>query len=200
MRPAFNPAAYWERRYREGRDSGEGSRGDTGRAKAAFVNDVIVRYGVGSVIDWGCGDGQVLAHMTTDVTYMGVDVSQTVLTAVAAQNRRHRRRSFMHADTINRAFERDGHPRYDLALSMDVLFHFPEDTDYQAYTDRLFGSSGGLVLIYATDYDGGRTARHVRRRHFTPDLAARFPAWRLIEEPPRPDPEAAGFFLYRKEG
>jgi SAM-dependent methyltransferase len=185
----FSPASYWEARYREGRDSGEGSRGETGRAKAQFVNDVIDRHGVASVVDWGCGDGQVLDHITEDVGYLGVDVSATILAKVRKE---HPDRQFCHAGDA-------AHATADMALSMDVLFHFPDDTDYHAYLDRLFASAWRLVLIYATDYDGGRTARHVMRRHFTPDIAARFPAWRLIEEPPRPSPQAAGFFLYRKE-
>jgi SAM-dependent methyltransferase len=193
----FSPASYWEARYREGRDSGEGSRGETGRAKAAFVNDVIARYSVASMIDWGCGDGQVLAHITEDVGYLGVDVSATILAKIRAE---HPGRMFCHADQAREPLTMLGESLADMALSMDVLFHFPADRDYFAYLHDVFASAQDLVLIYATDYDGGQTARHVRRRHFTPDIAARFPAWRLIEQQPGPGPQATGFFLYRKEG
>lgn len=181
----FDPGAYWDRRYREGRDSGAGSRGETGRAKAEHVNAVIAREDVRSVIDWGCGDGQVLAHITSNIDYVGVDVSPTILESVSRQH-------------PGRRFYLDDAPGVvcDLALSMDVLFHFPEDGPYLAYLDRLFRSAGRLVLIYATDHDGGQTARHVRWRHWTPDVAARFPDWQLAEL--HPDPTQPGFYLYRR--
>lgn len=182
----FDPGAYWDRRYADGRDSGAGSRGETGRSKAAYVNHVIkaAAADVRSVIDWGCGDGQVLAHITSAIDYVGVDVSPTIIERVS---REHPGRRFYLEDAPG--------VMADLALSMDVLFHFPDDGAYLAYLDRLFGSARRLVLIYSTDYDGGQTARHVRWRHWTPDVADRFPDWRLVEH--HPDPSSPGFYLYR---
>lgn len=162
----FDPRTYWDQRYASGRDSGEGSRGETGQAKAEFVNKVIGRRRVASLIDWGCGDGQVLAHLREDVDYLGVDVSQVVLNKVRD---RFPRRRFVHAAMA-------GAQTADLALSMDVLFHFPDDADYHAYLDQLFGSAKRLVLIYSTDDDArGQTAPHVRRRKFTADVSELFP-------------------------
>jgi hypothetical protein len=55
------------------------------------------------------------------------------------------------------------------------------------------------VVIYATNYAGGRTARHVFRREFTPDIAERFPDWELttVETPLREG--LASFFVYEKK-
>lgn len=184
-------ARYWDKRYRDGRDSGEGSRGPTGRAKAEHVNAVIARHEVRSVIDWGCGDGQVLAQITPDVDYLGVDVSPTILAEVRAA---HPARAFSLAPSPGQPAPAEW--RADMGLSMDVMFHLVDDRDYRDYLARLFGTATRVVVIYSTDHDGGHTARHVLRRHWTPDIAAQFPDWDLTETAERAD--EPGFYLYTR--
>lgn len=184
----YTPASYWDRRYREGRSSGAGSEGSEGQYKADYVSDFIHNHGVKSLIDWGCGDGQVLELIRLeDALYHGVDCSPTILD-------RMRRKFPEHSFSTD-----DGHqPTAELALSMDVLFHLPADHDYSAYLFDLFGSARKYVMIYSTNYAGGRTARHVFRREFTPDIAERFPDWELtaVETPLREG--LASFFVYEK--
>lgn len=194
----YTPRGYWDRRYREGRTSGSGSEGDEGRYKAGYVNSLIDSHDVTSVIDWGCGDGQVLELLQVGpkyspyVAYTGIDVSPTILD-------RNRRlfREFCFA-TPDEASMPNREWTADLALSMDVLFHLPDDADYFAYLNHLFNSATRFVLIYSTNYAGGRTARHVLRRSFTPDVAKHFPEWRLklVETPLREG--LASFFWYEK--
>jgi SAM-dependent methyltransferase len=191
----YTPAGYWDRRYREGRTSGAGSEGDEGSYKAKYVSDFICDHGIKSVIDWGCGDGQVLDLVDLrGADYMGIDVSPTIL----------KRLRKMYGDryvftTPEDATIPGGEWYADLALSMDVLFHLPDDVDYFGYIDNLFGSAARFVVIYATNYAGGRTARHVFRREFTPDIAERFPDWELttVETPLREG--LASFFVYEKK-
>lgn len=188
----YTPAGYWERRYRDGRTSGAGSEGDEGQYKADYVSDFIHNRDITSVIDWGCGDGQVLELIRLeDAKYLGTDVSSTARDL--AQGRRPEL-SFVPPNDIV-----DNGVTADLALSMDVLFHLPDDADYFEYLDRLFGSSTRFVMIYSTNYAGGRTARHVFRREFTPDIAERFPDWELttVETPLREG--LASFFMYEKK-
>lgn len=180
----FDPASYWDQRYREGRDSGEGSRGAAGLAKATRVNEEIAVADVTSLADWGCGDGQVLRHLTPHVNYIGVDVSPTIINRLSLE---FPDREFILADEATDI-------EVELALSMDVLFHFPEDDAYLAYLDKLFSSATRVVLIYSTNYDGGVTARHVRRRHFTADVEREHPQWRLISR--HEHPTEAGFYTY----
>lgn len=180
----FNPASYWDCRYREGRDSGEGSRGAVGRAKAARVNQEIAVADITSLADWGCGDGQVLRHLTPHVNYIGIDVSPTIISRLGLE---FPDREFIVADEVDDI-------EAELSLSMDVLFHFPEDDDYLAYLDKVFSSATRMVLIYSTNYDGGLTARHVRRRHFTSDVEREHPRWRLVSR--HEDPAEAGFYTY----
>lgn len=193
----YTPAGYWDRRYRDGRTSGAGSEGDEGAYKAAYVSDFITAHDVMSVLDWGCGDGQVFRKMRLPevgdpsyVTYTGVDVSETILARM--------RREFPARDFYTPEYAAASGFTAELALSLDVLFHFPDDTDYFSYLLKLFGSAEKYVMIYATNYAGGRTARHVFRREFTPDIAERFPEWELrtVETPLREG--LASFFVYEK--
>lgn len=180
----FDPATYWDRRYREGRDSGEGSRGRVGLSKAERVNREVVARDITSLADWGCGDGQVLRHLTPHVNYIGIDVSQTIIDRLKLE---FPDREFILADEADDI-------EVELSLSMDVLFHFPEDDAYYAYLHRVFSSATRLVLIYSTNYDGGLTARHVRRRHFTADVEREHPQWELVGR--CKDPAVAGFYAY----
>lgn len=208
----YTPASYWDRRYREGRTSGAGSEGDEGAYKARYVSDFTHNRDVKSVIDWGCGDGQVLELMRfpRNTAYLGVDVSPVIVQRMS--DRFVSPYAFMtlsdyeqrNADLVRRLQENtpheiDGHGvQYRLALSMDVLFHLPDDADYFAYLDNLFHSASRYVIIYSTNTPDGRTARHVFRRAFTPDIEDRFPDWELtIAEPPMRE-GLASFFVYEK--
>lgn len=187
----YTPAGYWERRYRDGRTSGAGSEGDEGQYKADYVSDLIHNRHIESVIDWGCGDGQVLERMRLEgAEYLGVDVSLTIVNRM--------REKFSEYEFITPVPGMNG-LTWELGLSMDVLFHLPDDADYFEYLDRLFGHATRFVVIYSTNYAGGRTARHVFRREFTPDIAERFPDWELttVETPLREG--LASFFVYEKK-
>ena len=193
----YTPAGYWDKRYRQGRSSGAGSEGEEGSYKAQYVSEFVREHNVMNVLDWGCGDGQVLRKMSLPglgdpqyVVYTGVDVSPTILEAM---RREFPSREFCSPEqAVKRGFTAE------LALSMDVLFHLPDDGDYHTYLDRLFGSAEQHVIIYATNVAEGRTARHVYRRHFTPDIEQRFPDWRLaIAEPPLRE-GLASFFVYER--
>jgi SAM-dependent methyltransferase len=189
----YTPAGYWDRRYREGRTSGAGSEGSEGQYKADYVSDFIHNRDIKSVIDWGCGDGQVLDLIRLeDATYIGVDVSPTIV------DRMRKKYPYNGYQFMTSEYAQSGSYLADLTLSMDVLFHLPDDSDYFGYLDNLFGSASRFVIIYATNTPDGRTARHVFRREFTPDIADRFPDWELkvAEEPLRPG--LASFFVYEK--
>lgn len=188
---AYTPSSYWDRRYREGRSSGAGSEGNEGQYKADYVSDFIHNRNINSVIDWGCGDGQVLELIRLeDAQYKGVDVSATVLDRLAARFPQH---TFAEPQDVD-----DCRITAELGLSMDVLFHFPDDADYLTYLDHLFGTAEKYVIIYSTNYAGGRMARHVYRREFTPDVAERFPEWKLTAVETPLHEGLASFFVYEK--
>lgn len=208
----YTPAGYWDRRYREGRTSGAGSEGDEGAYKAQYITDFCKEHNVTSVIDWGCGDGQVLEliRFPDGISYLGVDVSPTVIDRMrekfvfpysfaVADDYFREDAQLLTRMQYNTPHSLTGHAvKRSLALSMDVLFHLPDDADYFGYLVQLFGSAERFVVIYATNTPDGRTARHVFRREFTPDIAERFPDWKLkvAEDPLRPG--LASFFVYEK--
>lgn len=192
----YTPRAYWDRRYREGRTSGAGSEGDEGAYKAEYLSRFLADHNVKTVVDWGCGDGQVLelVEFPSGTQYIGVDVSPTIVERMRAKDLGPR--CLFH--TVD-SFANGTRTHLELALSFDVLFHFPDDADYAAYLTWLFQSAERYVMIYATNYAGGQTARHVYRREFTPDIAERFPDWELrtVETPLREG--LASFFVYEKK-
>jgi trans-aconitate methyltransferase len=191
----FDVAAYWDRRYRDGRSSGAGSEGDEGRYKADYITRFCEENNITSVIDWGVGDGQVLEliQFPKHIAYLGVDVSPTIVKR--ARERFISPYRFMTVDEYHHTFPIE---RYNTALSLDVLFHFPDDNDYCRYLKNLFDSATRYVIIYSTNYDGGRTSRHVMRREFTRDVTVLHPEWKLIKiESPLRD-GLASFFVYEK--
>lgn len=188
----YDPPTYWDRRYRDGRTSGAGSEGEAAAVKAATIDRVIGEHDIASVIDWGVGDGVVLGLVKAKVPWLGLDVAPVAVERLRARyGPRSRTKRF--------ALLADGsHEVRDLALSLDVLFHLPAEADYQLHLAQVFGSATKAVLIHASDHDGGRTARHVLWRRWTPDVAARFPEWELVSAPQQR--ETPGFFLYLRTG
>lgn len=191
--PAYTPAGYWERRYRDGRTSGAGSEGVEGQYKADYISDFIHNRGVNTVVDWGCGDGQVLNLIRLEgAQYTGVDVSQTIVDRM--------RGKFPQYRFIGPSDDHNYEDAYRMSMSMDVLFHLPDDRDYFEYLDHLFNSATRHVVIYSTDEADGRTARHVFRRKFTADIAERFVDWELKTAEPPLHEGLASFFVYGKVG
>lgn len=193
----YTPAGYWERRYRDGRTSGAGSEGDEGAYKAEYLSRFLADHDVKTVVDWGCGDGQVLSlvEFPAQTQYIGVDVSPTIVERMRRDERFDGPRYLFH--TVD-SFMTGTRTQLELALSFDVLFHFPDDNDYRDYLNLLFGSAEKYVMIYSTNYAGGRTARHVYRREFTRDIALMLGNWelRVVETPLREG--LASFFVYEK--
>ena len=195
MKTEFDVPKYWDRRYRDGRSSGAGSEGTEGTYKAQYVSDFIAEHDIISIVDWGVGDGQVLQQieLPTNAVYYGVDVSPTII-----KRARERFPSTYVFMTVDDYFHTFPIPRFSLALSLDVLFHFPDDNDYCRYLKHLFDSSVKYVIVYSTNYDGGRTSRHVMRREFTRDVTVLHPEFKLIKIESPLKEGLASFFVYER--
>lgn len=191
----FRSAEYWERRYREGGSSGAGSYGRLARFKADFINAFIVSHRIASVLDLGCGDGNLLSLLDVP-DYVGVDVSPAALAACSERFPRHR---FVPYAAVTQL------PPAELAMSLDVIFHLVEDAVFTDYIEMLFGRAMRFVLIYSSNADVGWPSAHVRHRRFTDHVAATQPAWRLLShvpnrfpyDPRQPDTTSfADFFVF----
>jgi SAM-dependent methyltransferase len=187
---SFRSGDYWERRYQTGGNSGAGSYGDLAEFKAEVLNEFVKRNAIQTVIEFGCGDGNQLRYMQYP-NYTGIDVSPSAL--------EHCRTRHGHDDTKRFVLARPGtdYGRFDLAISLDVLYHLIEDRVFEAYMSDLCRSATRFVIIYASNGDplNSRFAwpPHVRHRRFTDWMQAHQPAWQLIDRVPNRYP-------YRREG
>lgn len=195
---AFSSSAYWEARYRNGGTSGAGSCGRLAAFKADFINAFVADNAVASVLDFGCGDGNLLSLLSLP-DYVGVDVSATVLARCAVRFAATRGWRFLSPDHLDAAM------RAELALSVDVVFHLVEDDVYERYLHNLFAHATRFVIVYSSNQDATWPARHVRHRRITGDVTARWPAWHLLAHVPNRFPydparaeetSFADFFVY----
>jgi SAM-dependent methyltransferase len=169
-------ASFWENRYREGGNSGPGSYGQLAEFKADVLNEFVRTKDIRSVIEFGCGDGAQL-ELAAYPEYVGVDVANVSIERCSARFADDPTKRFYLADTLPKVLG-----TFDLALSLDVIFHLVEDTVFDSYMRSLFARSQRYVVIYSSNYDALTEAPHVRHRKFS--------AW--IEENAR-DWQAAGF-------
>ncbi len=194
----FSSAGYWEARYRHGGHSGAGSYGRLAEYKAAFINGFIQANRIGTVLDFGCGDGNLLSLLAPPA-YTGVDVSPTTLATCAARFGDRPNHRFLRLDALEPT------ERAELALSIDVIYHLIEDDVFQGHLAALFTHAEKFVLVYASNTDRTWPDAHVRHRRFTDAVAGMFADWRLAAHVPNPygyqpqQPETtsfADFFVY----
>jgi SAM-dependent methyltransferase len=190
--------SFWERNYASGGTSGGGSYGALGEAKAAFLNALVLRCGVQSVVEFGCGDGHQLS-LADYPRYVGLDVSRTAIGLCKRRFADDSAKSFFLYDG-SCFVDRGGIFAADLAISLDVIYHLTEDPVFEAYLEHLFAAGERFVVVYATNTQMRGTAPHVRHRHFTTWVDAHCQQWRLMQVTPGPNlgPGRADFFVYER--
>lgn len=168
-----NTRQYWEDRYRSGRSSGSGSYGRLAKFKADFLNNFVAANDIHSVVEFGCGDGAQLA-LAEYPDYVGFDVSPLALEICRKKFRTEGRYRFFHTDV---SLEEEG--IFDLAISLDVIYHLVEDDVFHDYMYRLFQSSHRWVVIYAYNFEKPAGPRHERGREFLSWCENNARAWDL---------------------
>ena len=172
---------YWDKRYRSGGDSGDGSKGDLARWKADHINGFIWVNAIKNVIEFGCGDGLQLSLYDID-DYIGFDVSAAAVELCKERT--------MH-DCRNLA-EYNGETA-ELALSVDVIFHLVDDAEYRKHLDMLFGSATRYVMIYSSNITDIAKPKHIKHRRFTDDVPD---GWELLEVLNPPGGTFCQMFVY----
>lgn len=190
---------YWERRYRQGGDSGVGSYGKFAEFKAEVLNDFVIQNHVSSVIEFGHGDGNQLL-LANYPNYMGFDVSHSAVNGCRKLFCRDPGKKFFHM--------REYHGQTcELSLSLDVIYHLIENKVYQDYMCTLFSASTRYVIIYSSNSDNfEEAAPHVRHRHFTRWIEDNIDGWTLFHHIPNRYPyrgnylegSFADFYFYSK--
>ena len=199
--PGFDSAQYWENRYRAGGTSGSGSHGRLARYKADTLNALVRRHNIGSVVEFGCGDGAQLA-LAAYPSYVGVDVSPTALALCRKRFEQDAAKRFLPAGD-------GGIGRADMALSLDVIFHLVEQDVFDRYMRALFDAALRFVVIYGSDREQPTPDPHVRHRAFSRWIGENAQDWRRVErgrnpypfDPGRPDDTSfCEFQIFERSG
>lgn len=196
----FSSAAYWEERYRQGRNSGAGSYNKLAQFKADTINRFVADNRIQSVIEFGCGDGSQL-KLASYPSYVGVDVSPTVLSATRELFAGDPSKSFIHSDDVG------PEDQAELSMSLDVIYHLVEDAVFERYMAQLFGAATRFVIIYSSNEERPADSVHVRHRPFTDWVERHQPSFRQSgflanpypEDIRDPETSFADFYFFARE-
>lgn len=157
----FNSRDYWRRRYRSGGTSGSGSYGNLCTYKAAIINATVYEHKIESVVELGFGDGNQ-ANTFEFENYTGIEIVPELVDRA--------KKIFSDRPTWNFFLEDNfdfADQRFDLSMSLDVLYHLIEDDVFDDYMKRLFNLSDRFILIYASDIEKITSNAHVRHRSYS---------------------------------
>ena len=193
-------ANYWEERYRRGGKSGAGSYNRLAAFKADVVNEFVASNDIGSVIEFGSGDGAQL-ELAAYPDYTGVDVSETILEATRRRFAGQESMRFLHTSEVTPA------DQADLSLSLDAIYHLVEDAVFETYMNQLFDAAKRYVIVYSSNEDKDWPDPHVRHRNFTAWVEANRSHFTLVRMIPNPYPYSkddvdntsfADFYIFEK--
>lgn len=186
-----NSNQYWKERYANGGNSGSGSYGENAKHKADVINDYIKKFNVKTISDFGCGDGNQISLLVGFDKYMGFDVSAHALYICHEKFKENKKMNFcsLMSDL----------PIADLCLSLDVLYHILDQSDYDNYMKTLFNKSNKYVLIFSSNHDdNNHNAQHIFHRKFTDWVEKNENIFELVESIDNYLLTSAKFFLYKK--
>jgi SAM-dependent methyltransferase len=163
---------YWEKRYQQGRTSGVGSYGRLAKFKAEILNDFVERHRINSVIEFGCGDGTQLS-LARYPRYVGVDVARGSIDICQKRFAGETAKSFYLVTQVPAS-----EAQFDLAISLDVIYHLVEDAVFESYMRSLFERSQRFAVIYSSNKVEPSGVPHVRHRKFTDWIEKNAPEWK----------------------
>lgn len=190
--------SYWERRYQRGGTSGAGSYGQIAQFKADYLNVVVSSRNIGSVIEFGCGDGAQLS-LAQYPKYIGLDVAKRAIELCSSRFARDPSKSFFLYEPT--CFVNRGALEGELGLSLDVILHLVEDEMLAKYLSDLFGASSRLVAIFTEDCISRDLAAHVRYRTVESWLHTVPAGWQVVERVKNPHfgvDSRANFLLFER--
>ena len=170
---------YWEKRYREGGNSGSGSYNRLAEFKAEVLNEFVASRKIESVIEFGCGDGNQLS-LAKYPAYVGLDVSKKALQICIERFKQDATKSFFLYDSMVfcdniKLF------RIDLAISLDVIYHLVEDDIFEKYMHDLFNTAKKYVIIYSSNFDKKFTF-YETDRNFTAWIESNIKGWKFVKK------------------
>ena len=172
---------YWKQRYSEYSSrlfkgaSGNGRLPFRVNYKSKVLNEIIVKYKISSIIDFGCGDGILASKLHID-RYDGLEIDESLVDELSRQFQSKPNYNF--STKIKSTWPE----RHDLALSVDVIFHLLEDDVYRSYMFQLFSGKSDYVVIRSSNHEElgmGRNG-HIRHRNFSEFVSKNFGQYNLI--------------------
>ena len=142
MSQTFN---FWDNRYKNKGNSGKGSYGLLANFKAEIINNFINENNIYNVIEFGCGDGNQCSLFKID-NYLGLDISPYIINYCNNKFENNSKYNFKiyNNDYLNSE-------KYELSLSLDVIYHILDDNEYKKYMEDLFNSSSVGKLLSLID-------------------------------------------------
>lgn len=182
----------WNERYSTGGNSGSGSYGVLCEYKSEFINKFVNENNISNIIEFGCGDGNQMQFFNVD-KYIGIDISEYVINICKEKYKHLENNFFLTYDE----YYKDSN-KYDLSISLDVIYHLVEDVVYEKYMNDLFNSTDKFVIIYSTNWIERYNDSHVYHRKFIEYIDMNFKNAKLIHHEPNkyPSLSTAEFYIY----
>jgi len=182
----------WNERYKKGGNSGSGSYGVLCEYKSEFINKFVNENNISNIIEFGSGDGNQMQFFNVD-NYLGVDISEHVINICKQKYKDIENKNFVTYDEYYKYSN-----KYDLSISLDVIYHLVEDVVYEKYMNDLFNSTDKFVIIYSTNWIETYNGSHVYHRKFTEYIDMNFKNAKLIHHEPNkyPSLSTAEFYIY----
>lgn len=128
LKRKFYSPHFWEKRYQNGGNSGEGSYGILAEFKAKIINAFIKDNNIDAIAEFGCGDGNQMRLFQVK-EYTGYDISHKAIELCKQYNLSNH--FFYHLDDYKKE-------KYKLVLSLDVIYHLIEDDIFEKYMETIF--------------------------------------------------------------
>lgn len=184
---------FWKTNYLNGGTSGPGSYGELALFKANFLNTFVRENKLQTVIEFGCGDGNQVSLFNFP-NYVGLDISEV---AIDLCNKKSKKKnfSFHHYDSLN-SIDSLNLGKYDLSISLDVIYHLVEKEVYMEHLHLLFKMAKSYVIIYGRNSNEFFPADYTFPREFTKDIAQVFPDWIMTKHVVNPLNSWSDFYVF----
>ena len=140
--PFTGTASYWDSRYRSGGNSGAGFHGRLAEFKADILNQFVESKSIQTVVEFGCGDGTQLSLALSLVCGTGCfPGSSCDVRAKFGEDPKE----------FRLLAEQSRFEGFDLALSLDVVYHLIEHDVFEKYLRELFRASARYVIVYSSN-------------------------------------------------
>lgn len=96
----MNTKNIWESRYNNGGNSGNGTYNELYIFKRDIINDIINKYNIKNIIDFGCGDGNQIKEFNID-KYVGIDIALSAINICKMKYKDDNTKSFFTYNEIN---------------------------------------------------------------------------------------------------